>query len=312
MRLADKMPNLPFRLLSRCAQLVLLSILGRTTSSETPGPFNVADWRFCSENCLEFDHSKWQLVLDTALNSTSNFLRYRDVPRDELQSYLGQLRSPDISSGRYSSDELWAILANAYNALVVNTVIQNDIQDSIIAPWGHDVWKRPAGVVGGQEVHLDNIEHDLLRKLWKEPRVHSAVVCAAKSCVPLRAEAYRGSTLEEQLEDQMRKWLAMPHKGLRYDQEAHAVYLSKIFSWYLEDFAEDTNGLLAYLAPYVDSNVATQLLKQPPPTVHFMEYDWSLNDEQVPAQQSAEAGVSNPARALDLWLIPALGVFLFF
>lgn len=278
--------------------------------TDAPKALDVTDWKFCSENCLEFDHSKWQVVLDAALDPTTNFLRYRDVPRDELQEYLDQLCSTELFAGRYSHDELWAVLANAYNALIVNTVVQNNIQDSqrpgeFWSPWGHDVWKRPAGVIAGFTVTLDNVEHDLLRVLWKEPRVHAVLVCGAKSCPPLRTEAYNGGKLEEQLQDQMKMWLADPFKGFRYDQEAHAVHLSKIFHWYGTDFSEDTPGLLAYLAPYVESNVSAQLLRQPAPTVHFMAYDWSLNDQD--SEPTVDANVSSSLSTRSFVSLPILG-----
>jgi len=291
--------------IGKCVRLVFLVLLHSADScSETAKAFDaknaISDWTFCSENCLEFNHSKWQLVLDTALDPSTNFLRYANVPRDELQAYLNQLCSPDISAGRYSSKELWAILANAYNALILHAILRYDIKESIIKPFGNDIWKLPAGVVGGFQVSLDNVEHNLMRVLWEEPRVHAALVCGAKSCPPLRTEPYTGSRLEEQLQDQMRTWLADPNKGLRYDQAAHAVHLSKIFRWYFSDFAQDNQGLLAYLAPYVKPDVAEQLTKQPPPAVHFFGYDWTLNEvDYVPVAKAYVGTIS---------LLPALGL----
>lgn len=300
-------------------QYVLLVVLAALRSLESctdaPKSLDASSWKFCSENCLEFDHSKWQLVLDNALDSTTNFLRYRDVPRDELQGYLDQLCSTDLFSGQYSHDELWAVLANAYNALVINTVLQNNMKDSILKPWGHDVWKRDAGVLGGFTVTLDNVEHDLLRVLWNEARVHAVLVCGAKSCPPLRAEAYSGGKLEQQLQDQMRNWLADPEKGFRYDEEAHAVHLSKIFYWYGEDFAVLSDGLvnisgvLEYVAPYVESNVAAQLVKQPPPTVYYMDYDWSLNEQDSSeAEASSQGTMGTAVHAGSFLLSSALGL----
>jgi hypothetical protein len=100
------------------------------------------------------------------------------------------------------------------------------------------VWKRPAGVVGGRTMSLDEIEHDILRPRFTDPRVHFAVVCASVSCPDLRAEPYDGQRLSAQLDDAARTFLSNPGKGMRVNEKARKLQVSSIFGWFADDFAK--------------------------------------------------------------------------
>jgi hypothetical protein len=123
--------------------------------------------------------------------------------------------------------------------------------------------------VGGKVITLDDLEHKILRPEFKDPRVHAALVCAGMSCPPLRAEPYRGETIDAQLDDAMRSWLNDP-KANRVDAGARKVYLSKIFRWFAEDFG-GMEKLDEYVAPFV--GVDTRGFE-----VVILQYDWRLND----------------------------------
>lgn len=98
------------------------------------------------------------------------------------------------------------------------------------------MWDLPAGKVCGREYSLNQIEHDELRKKWDEPAVHACIVCASASCPDLRPEAFVASKLREQMDDQLRVWMANPTKGLAADQTAGVVKMSRIFLWFADDF----------------------------------------------------------------------------
>lgn len=122
---------------------------------------------------------------------------------------------------------------------------------------------------------LNTVEHKILRVDYTEPRIHFALVCAAKGCPPLRNEAYVGARLEEQLADQAKQFLAESAKN-RIAATERAVYLSPIFKWYGGDFEKKSGSVFAALKPYWPAK---------PPAgyesfrIRYTDYDWSLNGQ---------------------------------
>jgi hypothetical protein len=139
------------------------------------------------------------------------------------------------------------------------------------------VWKRRAGSIDGRPVTLDGIEHRTLRPLG-DPRIHGAIVCASLSCPPLRREPYRAETLDAQLDDNVRRWLADPRKGAAVDPEAGVLLVSSIFKWFDEDF-EAQGGVLAFVERYGPEEVRALVSERGGRVrIRHLDYDWSLND----------------------------------
>jgi hypothetical protein len=133
-------------------------------------------------------------------------------------------------------------------------------------------WKISFAVLDGKTYSLDNIEHDIIRVRFSEPRIHFAVNCASKSCPILISEAYEGATIDAQLEKSTREFLENPdHNYL----DGEALYVSSIFKWYKEDFNDDPlSFFLAHTStPFQQSlrNKAEQI------RIKYLDYDWSLN-----------------------------------
>lgn len=166
-------------------------------------------------------------------------------------------------------EERLAFYINAYNLLAIKTVVDHwpvkSIKEvgSLLSP----VWKRPAGQVAGKTVTLDEIEHQVLRKLG-EPRIHLAIVCASLSCPDLRSEPYTAARLDAQLDAAVRNFLTNPTKGLRVDP-GH-VRVSKIFDWFEDDF-RPKGGVDAFIRTYRRDLPPGQAVTPDLP------YDWSLN-----------------------------------
>ena len=170
-----------------------------------------------------------------------------------------------------------AFWINAYNALTVRLILDHYPLRSI-----RDIGWLPGAAfrqsfipmqnLRGEPISLDDIEHRVLRAQFAEPRIHFALVCAARSCPPLRTEAYRGAVLAQQLDDQGRNFLGMPTKN-RVDRVAGTMYLSPIFKWFRPDFETD-GPLAAFVAPYFDLKAADVAHF----TIEFLDYDWSLNE----------------------------------
>ena len=136
--------------------------------------------------------------------------------------------------------------------------------------------------IEGQEYDLNNIEHSIIRKQFKEPRIHFAVNCASYSCPRLRNEAFTAERLNEQLEDQTRKFFNDTRKNKIISKDK--IILSSLLKWYSTDFTNKgifsrifggsgrSQKLIAFVNPYVDIDINKEA------EVEFMDYRWDLNE----------------------------------
>jgi hypothetical protein len=227
-----------------------------------------------------FDEALWARLLDRHTVAVDDLASTR-VDYGALrasadwEALLASLRASD-PGGLATREERLAFWIDTYNVLAIDLVRRHYPVDGIRALGSlfSPVWKRPAGDVGGRSYSLDEIEHGILRPLG-EPRVHGAIVCASLSCPPLRREPYRAADLDAQLDDNMRRWLADPRKGMRIQRRDETLWLSPIFDWFAEDFG-DVVGFVARFANPADAS----WLREHRGTLrirHF-DYDWSLND----------------------------------
>jgi hypothetical protein len=165
---------------------------------------------------------------------------------------------------------------NTYNVMAVKMVVDHYPVDSIKDAGSvfSSVWKKEVGVVGGKKVTLNDIEHEILRKMG-DPRIHVAIVCASVSCPDLRNEAYTSDKLDAQLDDQFKQFLENRGKGFQLDRGKKRVTLSKIFDWFEEDF-EPKGGVLPFLARYAPEKDRA-FLKKEKLKVSYLDYNWDLN-----------------------------------
>jgi hypothetical protein len=125
--------------------------------------------------------------------------------------------------------------------------------------------------VNGTDLSLDDIEHGILRPIWKDPRIHYAVNCASMGCPNLAPEAYKAANLESMLENAARSYINHP-RGLSRD--GNRLLLSSIYSWYAEDFG-GREGLKEHLLRYADDETRTMI--EGSSGGFKYGYDWSLN-----------------------------------
>jgi len=165
---------------------------------------------------------------------------------------------------------------NVYNIMAVKMVVDHYPVKSIkdAGSLFGSVWKKKVGVVGGKEVTLNDIEHEILRKMG-DPRIHVAIVCASVSCPDLRNEAYTSDKLDAQLDDQMQRFLENRGKGLQVDRGKGRVTISKIFDWFEDDF-KPKGGVLPFLSRYAPEK-DRPLLKKGDVDVSYLNYNWDLN-----------------------------------
>jgi hypothetical protein len=249
-----------------------------------------------------FSYDPYASILETFVND-NNMVDYATLNRNpaalnEFVAAIGSLEEARFE--QWDENRQIAFLINAYNALALKVIIDHyPIEASFFRRFFYPdnsiqqipgVFDRIEFPVMGRKLTLDNIEHDILRKRYNEPRIHVALVCAAKSCPPLRREPYRGGRLESQLEDQSRRFMNSP-QGLRVDRERNTVYLSSIFKWFGEDFiqthtpesgygdhGQKERAVLNYAARYRDESVA-EYLRGGEYRVQYLDYDWSLNEQ---------------------------------
>lgn len=221
------------------------------------------------------DHSIWNELLSQYNHQGQ--VDYNGLKKEEarLDAYLDVLAGIDPQS--LDRDEQFAFYTNAYNAWTVKLILTGYPGVASIKDFGSlfkNPWKRKFAEINGEILTLDHIEHDILRPRFKDPRVHFAINCAAKSCPILYREAFVGTRLQAQLDDATRRSL----NDERFNRlEEKTLYVSRIFKWFNEDFNGDIVGFFEqYAAPELKASIAAdrENIK-----VKYLDYDWTLNGE---------------------------------
>ena len=238
-------------------------------------PFNYRDYALVLANYVD----------EQGLVNYSELQKNREL-LDRFNKSLAEVDSNTYKS--WSESEQLAFLINAYNALTLQSIIDREpLTKSIRDIPG--VWKVRKFPVAGSAKTLDNIEHDTIRKDFNEPRIHAALVCAAMSCPPLKNEPYLPEKLDEQLEEQVKKFISSS-QGFRLDRQKNKVYLSSIFKWYGKDwidsyksenkFAGDRKerAVLNFLSDYLNPE-ERQYVEEGQYKIIYLDYDWSLNKQ---------------------------------
>lgn len=242
--------------------------------------------RFEETSTVAIDHSEWQALLATYLvpgtDGGPNRIDYArfagsEEDRDRLELYITALEGTDVES--LNRNEQFAFWANLYNAATVRVVLDHYPVSSIrkinISPglFSTGPWGAKLVSVGGESLTLDDIEHRILRPIWKDPRVHYAVNCASVGCPDLPVEPFTGKTLEADLEAAARAYINSP-RGAR--MERGGLRASKIYDWYAEDFGDSEANVIAHLKVYAEGELADAL--ETVTRIRGYDYDWSLND----------------------------------
>ena len=268
--------------MSLSRRTVLIGIAGAGSSlvlasaGELDRAFSVHD----PKATMTVDHSAWQRFLSAYLVASPDgvnrvaYGRVSGADKAALKAYLGALQRVKVTA--LNENEQRAFWINLYNALTIDVVLDGypvtsirDIGGSLFSP---GPWKKDYVSVEGRKLSLDNIEHDILRKVWRDPRVHYAVNCASFSCPNLLGQAFSGATLDRLLDSGARDYVNHP-RGVRV--EGRRLTLSRIYSWYRSDFGSTDAEVIAHVAAYAEPKLKQQLdgIK----SIAGYDYDWSLN-----------------------------------
>ena len=240
-----------------------------------------------------FDHALFDGLLKAHVKAGMvDYDAFAKAP--EFPKYLAALAAFDPA--RLGRDEQLAFWINAYNAYTIQLINAHGERESIrninksfgfVKAYGP--WTEKLAVVGGKAHGLDEIEQEIVRPTYKEPRIHFALVCAAMSCPPLRSEAYVGSRLDQQLDDQGRVFVTTQPTKNRVDVAAKTVYVSPIFISfrdYIKDFGGSAATVGRFIAKYFPDGPEKQVLLSGTFTTKETVYDWTLNSQAKARQMS--------------------------
>jgi hypothetical protein len=221
-----------------------------------------------------FDHSRLDTLLRAQVDA-DGLVDYAALAREgsALDAYLASLASaPFAEMGR---DEKLALLVNAYNAFTLRLILDHWPVASIKDIPSGKRWDDRRFRLAGETLSLNQVEHERIRPRFREPRIHFALVCAARSCPPLRAEAYVGARLEAQLADQARR-VHTDGRWLRFDPASGTLHLTRLYDWYGSDFLQAAPSVEKYVAAH-ELSVRAALGAGQKLKVRWLPYDWSLN-----------------------------------
>lgn len=224
------------------------------------------------------DFQPWDELLKRYVNDRGlvDYRTWAQSPQ-KLHDWLQAISQVDPKL--LDSNQQLALWLNLYNALTVARILQKYPIDSIlpsflgIPNWLAFWWffSRPVYRINRDRYSLSNIEHDILRPQFQEPRIHFALVCASMGCPLLRNEAYKSDRVLIQLEEDAKRFINNPDK-VYYNAKTQTLYCSKIFKWYKKDFLTVANSVPEYVQNYL---VDTSLNAATP--IKYLDYSWSLN-----------------------------------
>ena len=212
-----------------------------------------------------FNHDAWNTLLQEYVSNKGN-VNYKGLKtnRKALTKYITSL-SDNMPNDTWAKADKIAYWINAYNAMTVDLILRNfpieSIKD-IDNPWDKRLWK-----LGDKWYNLDDIEHQILRKM-DEPRIHFGIVCASFSCPKLVNKAFTASNLEAQLTAATKGFLSDPERN---NLSTDRIQLSKIFKWFAKDF-KTGGSLIDFLNKYSDISISNTAKKS------YKDYNWRLNN----------------------------------
>ena len=195
---------------------------------------------------------------------------YQSLKNNEtlLDNYLAYIQNNEPTKD-WSSNKKKAFWINTYNAYTIKIILNNYPLKSIrdIKIDGKTAWKIPFVKVGQKRYTLDQIEQEILRKKFNDPRIHVGINCASVSCPRLWNFAFTEDNIASSLDNLMKEFI---NDTTRNKISKKNVALSEIFNWFSKDFIK--NGtIISYLNTYAAIKISEKA------SIKYLTYDWSLN-----------------------------------
>ena len=263
------------------AVTLLLVALVFTAGFSSKAPSALPHWKASVKaSTQKIDHSDWDALLgryirtDKAGLNRFSYGKVSKADKAKLSGYVDRLAAVKIT--KHSRKEQLAYWINLYNALTVKVILDNypvksirEISSGVFSrgPWGKKLIK-----VEGRDLTLDDIEHRILRPIWRDPRIHYGVNCASVGCPNLQKDAYTGDNANKLLTIGARQYINSPRGVLI---KGNDVQVSKIYDWFAYDFGNSEKGVLKHLQKYAKPKLAKELRRIG--RIDDTEYDWDLN-----------------------------------
>jgi hypothetical protein len=224
---------------------------------------------------FDSSHAAWTEILQRRVKAgVVDYAGLKSEDLGRLDRYLGSLGAVTRETySRWNRTEKLAFWINVYNVFTVKLILDHYPLKSIRsigflpgAAFRESFIKLPG--LRQTPYSLNDVENEVLRKEFTEPRIHFAIVCASKSCPALRSEAYRGTDLEAQLDAAARSFLGDSTKN-RLDGET--LRLSSIFKWFSADFEKSAGSVARFVSRYLTLDPGRSY------EIVHLDYDWSLN-----------------------------------
>jgi hypothetical protein len=234
---------------------------------------------------MTIDHGAWDRLLKDHVVAGPDginrvdYARFKKNGLDQLKAYVRSLEAVDVAA--LDRAEQAAFWINLYNARTADLVLERYPVKSIQVinlPDAKGVvadgpWKAKVVKVANVDLSLDEIENEILRPIYKDPRVHYALNCLSIGCPNLLAEAFTGSRLDALYDAGARAFVNHP-RGISIDgAKARA---SSIYEWFVGDFGGDLAAVLSHMRTYAEPGLRAKLDAVREITEYH--YDWTLND----------------------------------
>ncbi len=264
------------------ALLVLVAAFGAVPASAAPKAALWERWTAHDpSSTATIDHGWWGGFLETYVSSHADgvnrvaYGRVSPTDRGALDDYIARLAAAPISA--YGRDAQRAYWINLYNALTIKLVLDrypvSSIRDISPGLFSFGPWDKALIAVEGEALTLNDIEHRILRPIWRDPRIHYALNCASISCPNLRAEAFTAANGEALLARAAREYVNGRHGVAIVDGR---LVVSSIYAWYKEDFGDTDAGVIRHLRRYTEPGLAAAIGRAT--RIADGRYDWALND----------------------------------
>ena len=234
-------------------------------------------------------------ILDLYVRDGEVYYRALKIERGRLDGYINSLATASVD--RLPREERMAFWLNAYNALVLQTVIDHyPIQKRSSDYPAKSIRQIPGAFerlphrVAGRSVTLDQIEQSILLE-FHDPRVFLALGRGAEGSGRLRSEAFTGQKLEAQLAEAAVE-CATRSRCLSIDRDADTISVSSVFSWREKEFAAVYAGsappafasrspiekaVIVLLQPKL-LMIERDVLARNTYKLVYIPFDWTLND----------------------------------
>ena len=239
---------------------------------------SISLWFIPGVSAGTFDHSKFDQALKKYVDD-KGLVDYNFIAEDSgFSEYVQSLQTARVEE--LSRDGQLAFWINGYNAVTIDKVIKKKPKKSVRETFIPGVWTATKfftsreHIVAGKRLSQDDIEHEILRKQFKDPRIHFAIICASMGCPPLPRIAYTEENVQTRLEEETQKYLNS-QRGTRIDRAENTLHMSKLFDWFATDFIQKSGSTLAFMQPYLHEEVRIFLERDP--MISYLEYNWALN-----------------------------------